>query len=115
MFLHCNYHNNNYNIDSEQNDCRTYDDNGDLTFVNKYSIRTWSHDAFKKDNSYDNSEMFEKFVEVVNSQTKYNKDGKITSIPIVKYHKIDDITALLYYLCKTLDTTRIVITSTSKI
>jgi peptidoglycan/xylan/chitin deacetylase (PgdA/CDA1 family) len=90
MFLHCNYHNNNYNIDSEQNDCRTYDDNGDLTFVNRYSIRTWSHDAVKKDNSYDNSEMFEKFVEVVNSQTKYNKDGKITSIPIVKYHKIDD-------------------------
>jgi peptidoglycan/xylan/chitin deacetylase (PgdA/CDA1 family) len=48
MFLHCNYHNNRYNIDSEQNDCRTYDDNGDLTFVNRYSIRTWSHDAVKQ-------------------------------------------------------------------
>jgi peptidoglycan/xylan/chitin deacetylase (PgdA/CDA1 family) len=92
MFLHCDGHNDNDNgdFDSEQNDCRTYDDNGDLTFVNRYSIRTWSHDAVKKDNSYDNSEMLEKFIEIVNSQTKYNKDGKINAIPIIKYHKLDN-------------------------
>jgi hypothetical protein len=61
-----------------------------LTFVNRYSIRTWSHDAVKIDNSYDDSEMLEKFIEVVNSQTTYNKNGKINAIPIVKYHKIDN-------------------------
>lgn len=90
MFLHCSENNNNYDHGGEQSDCRTFDDSGDLTFVNRYSIRTWSHDAVKIDNSYDDSEMLEKFIEVVNSQTTYNKNGKINAIPIVKYHKIDN-------------------------
>ncbi len=34
--------------------------------------------------------MLEKFIEVVNSQTTYNENGKINAIPIVKYHKIDN-------------------------
>ena len=90
MFLRCSGNGNNFDLDGEQSDCRTYDDGGDLTFVNRYSIRTWSHDAVKIDNSYDDSEMLEKFMEVVNSQTTYNKNGKINAIPIVKYHKIDN-------------------------
>ena len=90
MFLRCSGNGNNFDLDGEQSDCRTYDDGGDLTFVNRYSIRTWSHDAVKIDNSYDDSEMLEKFIEVVNSQTTYSENGKINAIPIVKYHKIDN-------------------------
>ena len=41
MFLHCD----GYKMYSSQTDCRTYFDNGSLTFVNRYSIREWSHNA----------------------------------------------------------------------
>ncbi|MGH9975551.1 MAG: polysaccharide deacetylase family protein, partial [Nitrososphaeraceae archaeon] len=59
----------------------------------KYSIMGWSHDADRKDNSYDDSEMFARFTEVVNSQTKVNNntDGKLSAIPVIVYHNIDDI------------------------
>ena len=59
----------------------------------KYSIMGWSHDADRKDNFYDDSEMFSRFIEVVNSQTKFNNsnDGKLGAIPVIVYHDIDDI------------------------
>jgi peptidoglycan/xylan/chitin deacetylase (PgdA/CDA1 family) len=59
----------------------------------KYSIMGWSHDADRKDNFYDDSEMFARFIEVVNSQTKFknNNDGKLGAIPVIVYHDIDDI------------------------
>jgi hypothetical protein len=37
---------------------------------------------------YNNSQMFEKFIANVNSQNNYNKDGTISSIPIIIYHTI---------------------------
>jgi hypothetical protein len=59
----------------------------------KYFIMGWSHDADRKDNFYDDSEMFARFIEVVNSQTKFNNsnDGKLDAIPVIVYHDIDDI------------------------
>ena len=47
MFLHCD----GYKNQSSQTDCRTYFDNGTLTFANRYSIREWSHNAV--DRKYD--------------------------------------------------------------
>ncbi len=58
MFLHCN----GYIKYSSQTDCRTYFTNGTLTFVNRYSLREWSH------NNIDN----------------------VLAVPIVAYHSIDN-------------------------
>jgi peptidoglycan/xylan/chitin deacetylase (PgdA/CDA1 family) len=66
-FLNCN------------NDCDT----------SKYSVVGWSHDSEKKNSAYNDQQMFERFVEVVNSQTKYNTDG-INAVPILIWHKIDN-------------------------
>ncbi|MDQ3869944.1 MAG: hypothetical protein M3250_10380 [Thermoproteota archaeon] len=41
-------------------------------------------------NSYDDDEMFNEFVKVVNSQSAFNNDGEINAIPIVTYHNIDN-------------------------
>jgi peptidoglycan/xylan/chitin deacetylase (PgdA/CDA1 family) len=57
--------------------------------TSKYSIVGWSHDSEKKKNAYDDQQMFERFVEVVNSQIKYNTNG-VNAIPILIWHKIDD-------------------------
>jgi peptidoglycan/xylan/chitin deacetylase (PgdA/CDA1 family) len=73
-----------------QKDCKTYTDNGTPTYANKYSIRNWSHDFEKKENSYSNLQALERFIEVVNSQSTYNKDGTIDAIPIIMYHGIGD-------------------------
>jgi peptidoglycan/xylan/chitin deacetylase (PgdA/CDA1 family) len=57
--------------------------------TSKYSIVGWSHDSEKKNNAYNDQQMFERFVEVVNSQTKYNANG-VNAVPILIWHKIDN-------------------------
>ena len=86
MFLHCD----GFKDQSSQTDCRTYSDDGELNFVNRYSIIGWSHDAERRDNSYNDSELFNRFVEVVNSQSMYNRGSTIDAIPIVIWHRIDN-------------------------
>ena len=86
MYLHCD----GFKDESSQTDCRTYSDDGKLNFVNRYSIIGWSHDDARNENSYDDSGMFNRFVEVVNSQSKYNTGGTIDAIPIVIWHRIDN-------------------------
>ena len=87
MFLHCN----GYIKYSSQTDCRTYFTNGTLTFVNRYSLREWSHNNIDKTNSYNDSKIFDIFVNEVNSQEKYNKlNGPVLAVPIVAYHSIDN-------------------------
>jgi hypothetical protein len=87
MFLHCN----GYTKYSSQIDCRTYVSNGTLTFVNRYSIREWSHNDIDKVNSHNDSKTFDIFVDEVNSQEKYNRvGGPILAIPIIAYHSIDN-------------------------
>ena len=86
MYLHCD----GFKEESSQTDCRTFSDDGELTFVNRYSILGWSHDAERRDNSYSDSQMLDRFIEVVNSQSTYNTDGKINAIPIIIWHRIDN-------------------------
>jgi peptidoglycan/xylan/chitin deacetylase (PgdA/CDA1 family) len=83
MFLHCDGFKS-----RQQTDCRTFTNGGMLTFANKYSIRSWAHQHLENGSVYDDTQMFEKFIQVVNSQDKYNKGGKIDAIPIITYHDI---------------------------
>jgi peptidoglycan/xylan/chitin deacetylase (PgdA/CDA1 family) len=55
----------------------------------KYSIMGWSHDSERKNNALSDQQMLERFVDVVNSQSKYNTDG-INAVPILIWHKIDN-------------------------
>jgi len=85
-FLHCD----GWKNKSNQNDCRAYTKNGKLNYANQYSIKGWSHDLSRKVNSYDDPALYDRFIQVVNSQTKYNKNGTINAIPIIIYHKAGD-------------------------
>ena len=71
-----------------QTDCRTYSDDGTLTYANRYSIREWSHDSANEEYDNDN-EMYQEFVNVVNSEENFNGDGIIRAIPIIAYHDLD--------------------------
>lgn len=75
-----------------QTDCRTYFDDGSITNANRYSIREWNHNAKDKKFAYNNTAIFNNFVQVVNNQSKYNdnKNGVINAIPLIAYHNIDD-------------------------
>jgi peptidoglycan/xylan/chitin deacetylase (PgdA/CDA1 family) len=90
-FLHCDV--------IDQVDCRTYDENGKLNRENRYSINSWSHNHIDGPWSYDtqscmdntcryynNDQMFDRFVNAVNSQDEYNIDGTVRAIPIIVYH-----------------------------
>jgi hypothetical protein len=85
MYLRCN----GWRQFSGQMDCRTYSDDGSLTFANRYSIGEWSMQHIGHGNSYNNSQMFEKFVAELNSQNKFNRGGIINAIPIIGYHNIN--------------------------
>jgi peptidoglycan/xylan/chitin deacetylase (PgdA/CDA1 family) len=75
---------------SNQDDCRPYSKKGDLTYANRYTIQGWGHDLSRLENSYDNPALFDRFIEVVNSQSEYNKNGIIKAIPIIIYHRAGD-------------------------
>ena len=85
MFLKCDGM-----VQYGQDNCRTFSDNDTPTYTNKYSIRNWSHDFEIVENSYSESEALDRFTEVVNSQSPYNKNGTINAIPIIMYHDIDN-------------------------
>ena len=57
--------------------------------TNKYSIMGWSHDSEKKNNAYNDQQMLDRFVQVVNSQNGYNTNG-VNAVPILIWHKIDN-------------------------
>ena len=50
----------------------------------------------RKVNSYDNSALFDRFLQVVNSQFEHNKNGMIMAIPIIIYHRAGDTEAIDY-------------------
>ncbi len=57
--------------------------------VKRYTITGLSHEAYKKSGEYSDDEMFEQFIEIVESQTKYNTKNSIRAIPILIYHSVD--------------------------
>ena len=89
MYLHCD----GWKKYTNQTDCRTYDENGKLIFVNRDSIREWSHNKVDMTLNYSDSQIFPKFLEEVHEQdnlTSNNNDGTVNAIPIVVYHNIDN-------------------------
>jgi peptidoglycan/xylan/chitin deacetylase (PgdA/CDA1 family) len=91
MYLNCDGWNEQEGYGDKSNvqtDCRTYSNDGTLTYANRYSIREWSHDSANEDYDDDNK-MYEEFVNVVNSQENFNRDGIVRAIPIIAYHDLD--------------------------
>jgi peptidoglycan/xylan/chitin deacetylase (PgdA/CDA1 family) len=89
MFLHCD----GWKIASpNQTDCRTFYDNGSLTYANRYVVREWSHNHYDQAYLNNNTKIFQTFVQAVNNQTAYNGNGTIDAVPIVAYHIIGKTT-----------------------
>jgi hypothetical protein len=88
MYLHCNGAEQISNKTVKAANCRTYLDNGILNPQNRYSVGEWSEQHIKDGRSYNDSQMFAKFITEVNSQDKFNKNGIINAIPLVAYHDI---------------------------
>jgi len=77
-------------VQPTQPDCRTYTDSNDLTYANRYTVRAWSQDATRIEDSASDNVMEDKFIRIVNSQIKYNNAGTIKAIPIIIYHRVGD-------------------------
>ena len=95
MFLHCigwkqQQQEQQIQQPSGQTDCRTYSDNGTLNFANRYDIKERTHNALDIRYSHNDTQIFIRFVELVDSQTNFNKNGTINTIPIIGYHSIDN-------------------------
>jgi len=87
-FLKCD----GWKVKSNQTNCATYDPKGNLTYGNRYSIRGWSHDLSRLVNLYTDDQLYDRFLDVVNGQTAFNRNGTIDAIPIVIFHKAGDET-----------------------
>jgi peptidoglycan/xylan/chitin deacetylase (PgdA/CDA1 family) len=88
MYLHCNGWK--QRSGQQQSDCSTYLHDGSLTYANRYSIKEWGHNTFDIKYSHNDTQIFKKFVDEVNSQAQHNVNGIILTIPIIAYHKIDN-------------------------
>lgn len=73
---------------SNQTDCRTYFDNGTLTYANRYSIRVSDHNFLDRTYMHNETKILQHFIEAVNKQTTYNNE-EINAVPIVVYHNVD--------------------------
>jgi peptidoglycan/xylan/chitin deacetylase (PgdA/CDA1 family) len=91
-YLRCN----DPKVQPTQTDCRTYTDSNDLTYANRYTIRAWSQDETRMEDSSSDNMAADKFIRIVNSQTKYNNAGTIKAIPIIIYHRVGDNSADTY-------------------
>ena len=98
-FLHCNGY-------KKEDNCLPFNKNGKLKYENRYDIKNWSDRPIFGTNSnesitgvnalstftfssnlfYNNQQMYNQFVNEVNLQSEYNKNGCINTIPIVVYH-----------------------------
>ncbi|MGN6624337.1 MAG: polysaccharide deacetylase family protein, partial [Candidatus Nitrosocosmicus sp.] len=82
-FLHCNGY-------KKENDCTPFNKIGHLKYENRYVIKNWSdRPKSQTDNQVavpmNNTQMFNQFVNEVNLQSLYNKNGCIQAVPIVVY------------------------------
>jgi peptidoglycan/xylan/chitin deacetylase (PgdA/CDA1 family) len=55
--------------------------------LGKYAIMGWSHDS-ERDEYPSDEDMLKRFVEVVESQSEHNSNGKVNAIPVLIYHNI---------------------------
>jgi peptidoglycan/xylan/chitin deacetylase (PgdA/CDA1 family) len=83
-FLHCD----GYKI---ENNCTPFNNQGHLKYENRYDVMNWSDrpkPAYPGQLSIplNKSQMFTQFVQEVNLQEKYNRNGCINTIPIAVYH-----------------------------
>jgi hypothetical protein len=116
MFLNCdgweNFGYDQKNYEGITN-CGPYFSDGTPTPTNRFAMKEWSHDREHDDIMETTNEdphgidvsylLYKKFVEVVNSQIKFNKPGNINAIPIVGYHEVtkdaeDATSPELFYL-----------------
>jgi hypothetical protein len=83
-FLHCNGY-------KKQSDCIPFNKIGHLKYENRYVIKNWSDRPKSQVGNQvavpmNNTQMFNQFVNEVNLQSLYNKNGCINAVPIVVYH-----------------------------
>jgi hypothetical protein len=90
MFLHCN----GFSRTAPQTDCKTFLPDGRLSFANRYDIRSKSFDHIHSNATLGDAQLFQQFVQRVNSQIPYNKGGIINTIPLILYNKVGTINAI---------------------
>jgi len=83
-FLHCNGY-------KKEDNCTPFNQNGQVKYENRYDIVNWSDRPKAQGPTQvampmNNMQMFTQFVQEVNLQSGYNKNGCINAIPIVVYH-----------------------------
>ncbi len=71
-----------------QADCSTFSPTGALTYVNIYDIRSQSFDHIHSNAELSQPQLFQQFVQRVNSQIPHNENGLINAIPILTFHNL---------------------------
>jgi peptidoglycan/xylan/chitin deacetylase (PgdA/CDA1 family) len=92
MFLNCNGFRK-----EPQTDCRSYGPDGKLNYANRYEARSLSFDVIEIKDSFNNTKIFSDFVKLVNSQSNYNRVGKLNAVPLITFHNVELTTNRPYY------------------
>ena len=75
---------------SNQTDCKTYFNNGSLTYANRFSLRAWDHNDYDRRYEHNATKILPEFIAEIQMQAKYNNRG-IDAIPILVYHNVDNV------------------------
>ena len=96
MFFHCRGEEAGFGIEEDdhtyENQCHYSTENNKNELQSdfkRYAITGLSHEAYKKSGGFSDDEMYKNFMEIVESQTKYNTENSIGAVPILIYHMVD--------------------------
>lgn len=96
MFFQCRDENAGFveddNDDKYESQCHYSTENNENELqpdFKRYTITGLSHEAYKKSGGYSDDEMYEQFIKIVESQTKYNTKNSMGAVPILIYHMVD--------------------------
>jgi hypothetical protein len=72
-----------------ENECYYSNKNIEDEYFKKYTLTGLSHETYKNSGKCSDGEMYEEFIDIVESQTKYNTENTIGAIFILIYHSVD--------------------------
>ncbi len=87
-----------YKFPYNQTNCATYTPSGKLQYANQYAVRMNSIDNLEVGYNYNDSAVYNVFVNWMNTQTQYNVNGALVAIPVVTLHDIVSPTTPSYWL-----------------
>lgn len=86
MYLKCDQYK-----EHPQTDCRTYDEQGMITYANRFNIRAWNHNGLDTQFGPESVKVFQEFIKKVTAGFGTNNLLSDETVLLIVYHNVEDL------------------------